>query len=197
MAISDDGGQTWYASKPLIGFGNIQPAVLRAGRRHARRLHARERAARSRIRVSESKDDGLTWGTGRRHRDAQPRQRASTASGWPTATGCSIYNDSTRAAQQPGRLALRRRGQDLEVDPAPGEASRKAPITTRRSSRAGTGPIHASTAISSRQEGGGELKHEARRVQRGLDPFRRWLTLARGAPSHSARYLHRGASSDP
>ena len=29
MAVSDDGGQTWYASKPLIGFGNIQPAVLR------------------------------------------------------------------------------------------------------------------------------------------------------------------------
>jgi hypothetical protein len=29
MAISDDDGKTWYASKPLIGFGNIQPAVLR------------------------------------------------------------------------------------------------------------------------------------------------------------------------
>jgi hypothetical protein len=29
MAISDDQGKTWYASRLLAGFGNIQPAVLR------------------------------------------------------------------------------------------------------------------------------------------------------------------------
>ena len=29
MAITDDNGRTWKASKPLIGFGNIQPTVLR------------------------------------------------------------------------------------------------------------------------------------------------------------------------
>jgi hypothetical protein len=29
MAVSDDDGKTWYASKPLLGFGAIQPAVLR------------------------------------------------------------------------------------------------------------------------------------------------------------------------
>ncbi|HRX82899.1 MAG TPA: exo-alpha-sialidase, partial [Pirellulaceae bacterium] len=29
MAISDDDGETWFASKPLLGFGNIQPSVLR------------------------------------------------------------------------------------------------------------------------------------------------------------------------
>jgi len=29
MAISDDGGASWFASKPLAGFGSIQPAVLR------------------------------------------------------------------------------------------------------------------------------------------------------------------------
>ena len=29
MAITDDGGKTWFASRPLAGFGNIQPAVLR------------------------------------------------------------------------------------------------------------------------------------------------------------------------
>ena len=28
MAVSDDDGETWYASELLIGFGNIQPAVL-------------------------------------------------------------------------------------------------------------------------------------------------------------------------
>jgi predicted neuraminidase len=61
MAISDDDGDTWYASKPLIGFGNIQPAVLR---RNDGTLVAymRENGPRDRIRVSESTDDGLTWG---------------------------------------------------------------------------------------------------------------------------------------
>lgn len=61
MAISDDQGATWYASRPLIGFGNIQPSVLR---RNDGTLVAymRENGRRQRIRVSESRDDGLTWG---------------------------------------------------------------------------------------------------------------------------------------
>lgn len=61
MAISDDGGTTWYAGKPLIGFGNIQPAVLR---RNDGTLVAymRENGPIKCIRVAESKDDGVTWG---------------------------------------------------------------------------------------------------------------------------------------
>ena len=27
MALSDDQGETWFSSRPLAGFGNIQPAV--------------------------------------------------------------------------------------------------------------------------------------------------------------------------
>jgi predicted neuraminidase len=61
MAITDDGGKTWTAGRPLIGFGNIQPAVLR---RNDGTLVAymRENGPRDRVRVAESKDDGLTWG---------------------------------------------------------------------------------------------------------------------------------------
>jgi predicted neuraminidase len=61
MAISDDNGKTWYASKPLIGFGNIQPTVLR---RDDGTLVAymRENGPREKIRMSTSEDDGLTWG---------------------------------------------------------------------------------------------------------------------------------------
>ncbi len=60
MAVSDDNGASWYASKPLLGFGNIQPAVLR---RNDGQLVAfmRENGISSRIRVSESSDDGITW----------------------------------------------------------------------------------------------------------------------------------------
>jgi predicted neuraminidase len=61
MAITDDGGRTWRASKPLLGFGNIQPSVLR---RDDGTLVAymRENGWRKRVRVCESKDHGLTWG---------------------------------------------------------------------------------------------------------------------------------------
>lgn len=61
MAVSDDDGRTWYASEPLIGFGNIQPAVLE---RNDSTLVAymRENGPLDKIRVCESKDQGLTWG---------------------------------------------------------------------------------------------------------------------------------------
>ena len=61
MAISDDGGQTWYASEALIGYGNIQPTVLR--RRDGTLVaYMRENGFRHKIRVCQSTDDGLTWG---------------------------------------------------------------------------------------------------------------------------------------
>ena len=61
MAISDDGGETWFASEPLAGFGNIQPAVLR---RDDGTLVAymRENGPLEKIRVAESRDDGVSWG---------------------------------------------------------------------------------------------------------------------------------------
>lgn len=61
MAVSDDGGNTWFASKPLMGYGNIQPTVLR---RDDGTLVAymRENGPLNKIRVCESPDDGVTWG---------------------------------------------------------------------------------------------------------------------------------------
>lgn len=61
MAISDDDGKTWYASKPLLGFGAIQPAVLRRNNGELV-AYMRENGILQRIRMSTSKDDGLTWG---------------------------------------------------------------------------------------------------------------------------------------
>ncbi|MBX7073047.1 MAG: exo-alpha-sialidase [Pirellulales bacterium] len=61
MAISDDQGKSWYASEPLVSYGGIQPAVLR---RNDGTLVAymRENGPLEKIRVCESKDDGITWG---------------------------------------------------------------------------------------------------------------------------------------
>jgi len=61
MAVSDDDGQTWYASEPLIGFGNIQPAVLER-KDGSLVAYMRENGPLNKIRVSESRDQGLTWG---------------------------------------------------------------------------------------------------------------------------------------
>ncbi len=60
MAISDDGGQSWYASQPIYGFGNIQPAVLR---RNDGTLVAfmRNNGPGGKVLVSQSSDDGITW----------------------------------------------------------------------------------------------------------------------------------------
>ncbi len=61
MAISDDQGKTWFASSPLIGFGNIQPAVLRRDN-GTLVAYMRENGPQNKIRVCESQDDGLNWG---------------------------------------------------------------------------------------------------------------------------------------
>jgi predicted neuraminidase len=60
MAISDDQGETWKCSAPLIGWGNIQPSLVR---RNDGRLVAfmRDNGPHQRIRLSSSTDDGMTW----------------------------------------------------------------------------------------------------------------------------------------
>lgn len=92
MAISDDGGASWYASKPLIGFGNIQPTVLR---RDDGTLVAymRENGPRECIRISESRDEGLTWGP---VGDSELPNPGSGIDGVRLANGhwVLVYNDS-------------------------------------------------------------------------------------------------------
>ncbi len=61
MAISDDDGKHWYASEPLIGFGNIQPAVLER-KDGSLVAYMRENGITDHIRVAESTDGGKTWG---------------------------------------------------------------------------------------------------------------------------------------
>jgi predicted neuraminidase len=60
MVISDDRGDTWRPSRPLIGFGNIQPSLVR---RIDGGLVAfmRDNGPRRRIRLSTSMDEGMTW----------------------------------------------------------------------------------------------------------------------------------------
>ncbi len=60
MAISDDRGVTWTTSRPLIGFGNIQPSLVRKND-GALVAFMRDNGSHHRIRLSTSSDDGVSW----------------------------------------------------------------------------------------------------------------------------------------
>jgi predicted neuraminidase len=61
MAISDDQGTSWNASGPLLGFGNIQPALFQ--RKDGTVVaYMRENGVTGRVRVCHSLDEGMTWG---------------------------------------------------------------------------------------------------------------------------------------
>jgi predicted neuraminidase len=60
MAISDDRGATWTASQPLIGFGNIQPSLVRKND-GVLVAFMRDNGPHHHIRLSRSSDDGVSW----------------------------------------------------------------------------------------------------------------------------------------
>ena len=101
MAITDDGGQTWQASKPLIGFGNIQPAVLLRSD-GTLVAYMRENGPRNRIRICQSTDDGLTWG---KVENSELPNPGSGLDGLRLASGkwLLVYNDTVQGRH---RLAV-------------------------------------------------------------------------------------------
>ena len=115
--------ETWYASKPLIGFGNIQPTVLR---RDDGTLVAymRENGPRDRIRVSESKDDGLTWGP---VGDTELPNPGSGLDGVRLANGhwVLVYNDAKDSRATLAVSISEDEGRTWTQDPAPREACRR------------------------------------------------------------------------
>lgn len=61
MAISDDGGKTWHASEPIVGYGNIQPSVVRKKNGDLVAYMRDNGPPPKRIMKSVSKDNGETW----------------------------------------------------------------------------------------------------------------------------------------
>lgn len=156
MAISDDHGQTWFAGRPTLGFGAIQPSVVR---RNDGTLVAfmRENGVTGKVRVSESKDDGFTWG------EVTSSDLPNPGSGLDAlrlANGkwLIVYNDTPS-----GRNSL---AVSLSLD-----EGRTWPVT-RRLERQPAGSFHYPTVIQTRDgrihcvysnfvEGGKSMKHAA------------------------------------
>lgn len=61
MAITDDWGQSWKTSSPLVGQGNIQPSVVRKKDGTLFTLMRDNGPAPKRLHQSVSRDNGLTW----------------------------------------------------------------------------------------------------------------------------------------
>jgi len=61
MAITDDWGETWHASKPLLGMGNIQPSIVKRDDGSLYTLMRDNGPPPQRLHQSESKDRGETW----------------------------------------------------------------------------------------------------------------------------------------
>jgi predicted neuraminidase len=61
MGISDDAGKTWHASEPIVGFGNIQPSVVRTKNGDLVAYMRDNGPAPKRVMKSVSKDSGETW----------------------------------------------------------------------------------------------------------------------------------------
>ncbi|MBU6399521.1 MAG: glycoside hydrolase [Verrucomicrobia bacterium] len=61
MAITDDWGQTWHTSTPLVGLGNIQPSIVRRRDGSLYTLMRHNGPPPHRLAQSESRDRGETW----------------------------------------------------------------------------------------------------------------------------------------
>ena len=61
MAISDDGGYTWTGSEPIIGYGGVQPSVVRKNDGTLVAYLRDNGPPPKRAQISYSKDDGVSW----------------------------------------------------------------------------------------------------------------------------------------
>src|ERR1700686_1247827 len=61
VAISDDDGDTWHASLPIVGRGNVQPALVQKKNGNVFAFMRDNGDAPSRVQYSESGDNGETW----------------------------------------------------------------------------------------------------------------------------------------
>jgi len=61
VAISDDDGTTWQASLPIVGRGNVQPALVQKKNGHIVAYMRDNGDAPSKVQMSESTDKGYSW----------------------------------------------------------------------------------------------------------------------------------------
>ncbi|HTS45142.1 MAG TPA: sialidase family protein, partial [Puia sp.] len=61
IAISDDDGSEWYPSLPIVGRGNVQPALVQKKNGNIMAYMRDNGDEPNRVQVSESADNGYSW----------------------------------------------------------------------------------------------------------------------------------------
>ena len=150
----------------MIGFGNIQPAVLER-KDGSLVAYMRENGSLDKIRVCESKDEGLTWGP------VGALDLPNPGSGLDAVRLANghwvlIYNDTTKGRNSLAVSLSEDEGKTWKHDPASGKARKGlVPLSGDHPGGRRHDPRRLQLLRRGRQE------HEARRVQRRLDPCRR------------------------
>jgi predicted neuraminidase len=92
IGISDDGGLSWTASEPIVGYGNIQPSLVR---KHDGTIVAYMRdngPPPKRAHIATSQDDGVTW-TGASDTDIPNPGTSLEAIALKNGHWIMVYND--------------------------------------------------------------------------------------------------------
>ncbi len=152
MAISDDGGRTWHTSDPLVGGGNIQPALARRKDGTIVAYMRDNGPPPKRIHVSESSDRGETWSTVRDTDLPNPGTSPDVAV-LQSGRWALVYNDLERGryslavalSDDEGRTWTARR--HLERDPDGAEEAQQGQYHYPSIIQARDGTIHVTYSI--------------------------------------------------
>ena len=160
MGISDDGGKSWQASKPIVGLGNIQPAVT-VKKDGGLVAYMRDNGVMpKRIIQSTSDDGGLTWSVGEDMKLPNPGASVAAVT-LEDGRWILVYNDTMM-----GRHSLVASISDDEGKTWKGEL-----VLDRAPARDGNygypcviqgadGTVHATYSFKGNQEGpGASIKH--------------------------------------
>jgi predicted neuraminidase len=92
MGISDDAGYSWSASEPIVGYGGIQPSVVRKKDGSLVAYLRDNGPPPKRAQISYSKDNGVTW-TGARDTEIPNPGSSLEAIALKNGDWMMVYND--------------------------------------------------------------------------------------------------------
>jgi predicted neuraminidase len=98
MALSDDWGETWRTSRPLIGDGPVQPSLVRKRDGTLAAFMRDNGRPPKRVQYSESRDAGMTWSPVRDLEISNPGSGLEVL-GLRDGRWALVYNDTERGRQ--------------------------------------------------------------------------------------------------
>lgn len=178
MVISDDGGASWETSRPLVGYGSIQPTLLERSNGQLVAM-MRENGVRKRIRYSVSENQGRDWSDVRETELPNPGSKVNVAA-LKNGSWVMAYNDLLDGRHSLSLAISHDEGASWEPfkefeSAEPGDASFSYPCIVESSD----GRIHVtySTKYFVGEERGATIKH----VSLGRPPIGGPLSIARGS----------------